>query len=202
MKNENENEEENLEQMNRILPFPDPGAAEDAAPPEDAVDLCIPPHHLDQVQGMSMLSEAWKDVDSGAANESYHYMAQVLRKNTGENIDLPDRADDLDHSQKIKFTVLAGLMPNEVQDRIAIYSMACLLYEIYCISVGGVAFNGDALPSWDEFAGDPDKQAQAGAWLEVGRIACCLKFGGYHRGAEIGAKMVLGTPAKKGGEEG
>lgn len=39
------------------------------------------------------------------------------------------------------------------------------LYTAYCEAVGGKAFNGDALPTWAEFSGDPAKQKQANAWL-------------------------------------
>lgn len=37
-------------------------------------------------------------------------------------------------------------------------------YETYCKAVGGVAFNGDPLPSWREFGSDPNKEKQANAW--------------------------------------
>ena len=38
-------------------------------------------------------------------------------------------------------------------------------YDAYCEAVGGVAFNGDKLPSSEEFFNDPSKQKQANAWL-------------------------------------
>ncbi len=41
------------------------------------------------------------------------------------------------------------------------------LYETYCAAVGGVAFNGDKLPSWGEFVADPTKQKQVEAWRRV-----------------------------------
>lgn len=41
------------------------------------------------------------------------------------------------------------------------------LYTIYCAAVGGVAFNGDPLPTWDEFSADPSKEKQANAWRAV-----------------------------------
>lgn len=44
-------------------------------------------------------------------------------------------------------------------------SVAQDLYTIYCAAVGGVAFNGDPLPSWEEFRADPKKDKQAQAWL-------------------------------------
>lgn len=45
------------------------------------------------------------------------------------------------------------------------------LYEYYCQAVGGKAFNGDPLPSWQEFSSDPNKQKQANAWLKVAEKA-------------------------------
>lgn len=49
--------------------------------------------------------------------------------------------------------------------------MGAKLYEAYCGAVGGVAFNGDPLPSWEEFSADESKEKQAAAWCEVGRQA-------------------------------
>lgn len=45
------------------------------------------------------------------------------------------------------------------------------LYDIYCAAVGGKAFNGDPLPSWDEFQADPKKLKQVQAWCEAGSHA-------------------------------
>lgn len=45
--------------------------------------------------------------------------------------------------------------------------IASHLYETYCKSVGGKAFNGDPLPGWFEFSRDPSKQKQANAWMDV-----------------------------------
>jgi hypothetical protein len=45
--------------------------------------------------------------------------------------------------------------------------LARILYETYCAAVGGKAFNGDALPPWDEFAADEKKKLQSDAWLKV-----------------------------------
>ena len=49
--------------------------------------------------------------------------------------------------------------------------LAAHLYETYSKAVGGVAFNGDPLPSWREFRGDPAKKKQSDAWVEVAREA-------------------------------
>lgn len=46
-------------------------------------------------------------------------------------------------------------------------SIASYLYSAYSAGVGGVAYNGDKLPTWDEFAADPNKQKQADAWRYV-----------------------------------
>lgn len=46
---------------------------------------------------------------------------------------------------------------------------ADLLYSVYCEAVGGVAFNGDPLPAWADFAADPNKQKQADAWRSVAK---------------------------------
>ena len=45
--------------------------------------------------------------------------------------------------------------------------IASHLYETYCKSVGGKAFNGDPLPSWTDFSQDPSKQKQVSAWMDV-----------------------------------
>lgn len=44
-------------------------------------------------------------------------------------------------------------------------SLARDLYNAYCEAVGGVAFNGDPLPTWTEFRADPAKLKQSEAWL-------------------------------------
>ena len=45
------------------------------------------------------------------------------------------------------------------------------LYETYCQSVGGKAFNGDPLPSWADFSKDPAKQKQVEGWVAVANAA-------------------------------
>jgi len=54
-------------------------------------------------------------------------------------------------------------------ERTNIEEHANLLYSVYCEAVGGVAFNGDPLPSWEDFAADPKKQLQADAWRSVAK---------------------------------
>ena len=48
------------------------------------------------------------------------------------------------------------------------------LYEVYCESVGGVAWNGDPLPSWEEFSADSTKETQADGWRRVAERALGL----------------------------
>ena len=49
--------------------------------------------------------------------------------------------------------------------------LAGSLYETYCASVGGVAFNGDPLPDWNAFRGDPSKKKQSDAWVDTAECA-------------------------------
>lgn len=41
------------------------------------------------------------------------------------------------------------------------------LYNAYCVMVGGKAFNGDDLPTWEAFSVDAAKIKQANAWRAV-----------------------------------
>lgn len=52
----------------------------------------------------------------------------------------------------------------------SIDAIAGYLYEGYSAAVGGLAFNGDPLPSWPEFSTDPGKQKQADAWRYVAYV--------------------------------
>lgn len=45
------------------------------------------------------------------------------------------------------------------------------LYETYCAAVGGLAYNGDPLPTWEQFASDPSKAKQANGWRTVAEKA-------------------------------
>jgi len=45
--------------------------------------------------------------------------------------------------------------------------LAGRLYEAYCRSVGGQAFNGDPLPTWAAFRADGTKKKQSDAWVAV-----------------------------------
>lgn len=48
------------------------------------------------------------------------------------------------------------------------------LYTTYCAAVGGVAFNGDALPDWETFSADSSKEKQSNAWLAAADRAMTL----------------------------
>lgn len=45
--------------------------------------------------------------------------------------------------------------------------LAALLYERYCMSVGGLAHDGQPLPGWGEFRSDERKRKQSDAWVAV-----------------------------------
>lgn len=51
-------------------------------------------------------------------------------------------------------------------------NVARQLYEVYCRAVGGIAFNGDPLPSWEEFSKDASKLKQANGWRAVAEVYC------------------------------
>jgi hypothetical protein len=53
---------------------------------------------------------------------------------------------------------------------------AKIAYDTYCHAVGGKAFNGDPLPSWEDFSADPKKQPQANGWLAAAE-AVLNRFG-------------------------
>ena len=50
-------------------------------------------------------------------------------------------------------------------------AIAGALYETYCEAVGGVAFNGDPLPKWEEFSADESKKKQSDGWIAVAKRA-------------------------------
>lgn len=56
----------------------------------------------------------------------------------------------------------------------AIDRLAGQLYDNYCVSVGGKAWNGDPLPSWEEFGSDPTKQLQANGWRSSAKLAMAI----------------------------
>lgn len=50
-------------------------------------------------------------------------------------------------------------------------------YTTYCAAVGGLAFNGDPLPSWDDFSADSGKVKQVEGWRAVARKATTMSAG-------------------------
>ena len=59
-------------------------------------------------------------------------------------------------------------------DEDAVEELAAELYEAYSAAVGGVAFNGEPLPDWEEFCAEHRKQKQEDAWRAVARRAAEL----------------------------
>jgi|TARA_R110000787_G_scaffold336_8_gene1218 hypothetical protein len=57
---------------------------------------------------------------------------------------------------------------NELDDlrRDANEHAAGIMYTAYCEAVGGIAYNNDPLPTWDEFYKDSNKTKQSEAWIE------------------------------------
>ena len=51
----------------------------------------------------------------------------------------------------------------------AALEFAAILYTEYIYAVGGVTFNGDPLPSWEEFRSDTSKNKQSDAWVEAAK---------------------------------
>lgn len=60
-------------------------------------------------------------------------------------------------------------------DESCLESIAAVLYEKYCEAVGGVAFNGDLLPTWAEFRTDANKTKQSEGWIAVAAKAVLLR---------------------------
>lgn len=70
----------------------------------------------------------------------------------------------------VDFTDANHPEPEEVKVTPEVLSViAGQMYTAYCEAVGGVAFNGDALPNWDDFASDPAKSKQSKAWIAAAR---------------------------------
>jgi len=91
-----------------------------------------------------------------------------------------------------------------------INEIASMLYTEYCIAVGGLAFNGDPLPSWEDFSNDPGKEKQANAWRVVAEKSLSvtdsritsLKLKCFNANiAEDGKSQMLGFRADYDGNE-
>lgn len=55
-------------------------------------------------------------------------------------------------------------------------TLARAAWEAYKTAVGGVAFNGDPLPSWDEMCADEKKQKLVNGWVESARAVVLQSF--------------------------
>jgi hypothetical protein len=56
-----------------------------------------------------------------------------------------------------------------------IIDLAKIMYDEYCKAVGGKAFNGDNLPSSEEFFNDESKSKQSNAWIKASEVALNFK---------------------------
>jgi hypothetical protein len=68
---------------------------------------------------------------------------------------------------KVTVTTHIAVLPNDED----IAEVAGQLYTKYCQSVGGKAFNGDPLPTWEVFSQDASKLKQVHAWMDVANEA-------------------------------
>lgn len=84
--------------------------------------------------------------------------AELETENTRLKDELKQALDDLIRNSKPE-------VPSDNE------SIAGLLYGCYCQAVGGKAFNGDDLPTWEDFAADAEKTKQADAWRAVATAA-------------------------------
>jgi hypothetical protein len=88
---------------------------------------------------------------------------------------------------------LEGFLVNE--KTVEADAIAGELYEVYNKAVGGVAFNGDPLPPWSEFAGDPNKTKQSGGWRAIGERVVELIEKAHHLGTKTsGLKFRMYAP--------
>jgi hypothetical protein len=49
--------------------------------------------------------------------------------------------------------------------------VAELMWKAYCRAVGGKAFNGEILPTWQMMVNDPSKKLQVEGWLSAADAA-------------------------------
>ena len=54
------------------------------------------------------------------------------------------------------------------------YTIAEAIYTAYCESVGGTAWNGEPLPTWNQFHNDESKERQVYGWLAAAQSAINL----------------------------
>lgn len=66
----------------------------------------------------------------------------------------------------LKTKVLVSDEESSIREKILKYAKQN--YDTYNFAVGGVAWNGDPLPSWEDFYNDPTKQKQVFGWVTTG----------------------------------
>lgn len=77
------------------------------------------------------------------------------------------------------------------------------LYTAYCEGVGGVAFNGNKLPTADEFFTDPSKEKQAKAWRKAAQetgdlfLECARNLGNPAYGHSFATTEAIDELRKK-----
>lgn len=64
-----------------------------------------------------------------------------------------------------------GIRENEDKIYQTVVELADVMYTAYSSGVGGVAYNGDPLPTWEEFNADPEKVMQRDAWIKAAAAA-------------------------------
>jgi hypothetical protein len=60
---------------------------------------------------------------------------------------------------------------NSILDEEQSGDLAKTIYEAYCVGVGGVAYNGDKLPSAEDFFADKGKEKQVNGWRVAANAA-------------------------------
>jgi hypothetical protein len=79
------------------------------------------------------------------------------------------------HFQDIADSAAPSKAQEEPKDEMTfaheVEQLAERLYTVYCVAVGGKAWDGSVLPVWREFADNPIKAMQVNGWREVAREA-------------------------------
>jgi len=194
---------ENTEPDNTIQ-FPTPGSEDATVEDTVAADLEeeepeeeIPmnplniPEHLHDLENVPPMKGKWEATLGESVDYNLLYASRMANGLASNSIPLATKIDDLDDEQLELVKQLSGIQHMIVQDRIATYAAAAMLYRYYCESVGNVAFNGDPLPTWDEFAADTSKERQVRAWIAVGEVSMHLQYGNFRRGVSAGQRMFV-----------
>ena len=75
--------------------------------------------------------------------------------------------------------------------------LAITAWDTYARAVGGKAFNGDPLPTWEEMAADPKKMVQTEAWRRTATAVANSALGTVAVGIMKGVKFIEGDPEPK-----